>query len=192
MPVTVTSNYVLNAALNLIGGNQSAISGLWPNFDITTAVGVAANSIYQECVQAVAREFGWDFARNVAALQLTGNAPPGGWSFEYAYPTSGIEVRELIPAVISDPNDPLPNDYTIGNNTVGGTPTKVIWANLANAQCSFTGQPPESLWDPLFVETVIRRLASGLAGANEGKPETQQAMLESSFTFSQIGQGRPD
>jgi len=189
VPVAVTSNYILNAAIQLIGDDQAPLTGQWPTFD-NSAAGQVGNAIYQDTVQACARKFGYDFSRNVAALALTPNAPPAGWTYEYAYPTNGIQVRQLIPQAIVDKNDPSPVNWTVGNATVNGTPTKVIWADLVNAQASFTNQPPEGLWDALFVEEVIRMLASGLAMGVAGRPESAQIAMESAGMFGQIGQTR--
>lgn len=189
MPVAVTSNTIINAAIQLIGGNQAAVNGLWPNFD-TSAAGRVGNAIYQDTVQACSRKFGYDFSRNVAALALTGNVAPAGWTYEYAYPTNGIQVRQIFPAVIPDKNDPAPENWTVGNMLVLGVPTKVIWADLANAQVSFTNQPTEGLWDALFIEEVIRMLASGLAMGIAGRPDTAQAAMESAGVFGQAAQSR--
>lgn len=187
--MAVTSNDILNRAILLIGDNQESVSGQYPNFD-QSAAGQAANELYGSVVQTVARRFGWDFSRNVAALTLTGNAAPLGWSYEYAYPTNGIQVNQLAPQAISDANDPLPQNWTTGYTTVAAVLTKVIWSNLQNAQAIITGQPPEALWDALFTEEVQRLLASELAMALEGKPDTSELALETSETFGQIGQTR--
>lgn len=184
-----TSNTIVNRAINLIGGNQPAVTGEYPSFD-SSAAGQAANALYQGVVDTAARKFGFDFSRNVAGLALTGNQAPAGWLYEYAYPTNGIQVRQLIPAVITDPNDPVPSNWVVGNTLVAGTPTKVIWSDLINAQVSFTNRPPEALWDALFTEEVVRLLASELAEAIEARPLTAQAALESAMGFGNIAQKR--
>jgi hypothetical protein len=186
----LTSNDILNRSLIPIGDNVPAVTGKWPNFD-STAAGRAGNTYYQDVVQTVGRKFSYDFSRTFAALVPTVNTPPMGFAYEYPYP-AGIQIRQLVPAaaVLTDLNDPLPQDWVVGFVNVAGTPTKVIWSNLQNAQCEFTGLPPENLWDPLFVEEVVRLLGSVLAMGLEGRPETAQALLESYVGFEQSGMQR--
>jgi hypothetical protein len=189
-----TSADIVNRAIQLIGGfnNNGPVTGNPPLFD-ESSYGIAAGVLYNDVVQTVAREWGYDFSRNTAVLALTGNTPPDpSYQYEYAYPTNGIQVRQLVPPALADLNNPLPLCWTVGNNLVGspGVPTKVIWATLASAKATFTNQPLESLWDPLFTEAVVRLLASGLAMAVEARPDTSNAALETSQSFNEIGQTR--
>lgn len=179
---------IVNRAIQLIGDNQAPVTGTEPNFD-TSAAGVAAKYLYPGVVQTVAKRFGWDFARNVAALVIAGT-PPVNWAFQYAYPTNGIEVRQLMPAAITDPDNPLPVSWTIANATIASVPTKVIWTNLASAVAVFTNNPPVALWDAGFVEAVVRLLASEMAMAIPGKPATSQAQLDAFTGFEKEGMER--
>jgi hypothetical protein len=190
--MTVSSNDIANESLQLIGNNMPPVVGQAPNFDNSSA-GVALQKLYTPCVQTVARQWGWDFARNTVALTLTGNSPADpSWLYEYAYPTSGVEVWQLIPATLPDPNNPLPVNWSVGNTQVAGAQTKVIWTNLQNAKANYNNAPTEGTWDPLFREAVVRLLASELAMATMGRPDTAQALLESGAAFESIGEGRPD
>jgi hypothetical protein len=182
---------VVNQALQLIGDDQPPVTGVYPTFDDSPA-GIAASSLYGPAVATVARQFGWDFSRCVVALLASGNAPPVGWAFEYLYPTMGVEVRQLTPPVLADPNNPLPQTWSVGNTVVSGAPTKVIWSNLTAALAVFTNQPSPATWDPLFRESVVRLLASELAVATAGKPDTARDLLEQAGGFTQAGAGRPD
>lgn len=187
--MALTSTDVVNAAIQEIGDNQPPVTGTAPNFD-NSAAGVAAAQLYTKCVQTVARSYGWDFARNNYNLVLSGNAAPVGWAFEYLYPTNGVQVRQLMPAAIADANDPRPVDWNVGNSAVGGVSVKVVWANLANAKALITNQPPESTWDPLFVESVVRLLASEMAMALEGRPDTARDQMAAFGQFEQAGAER--
>lgn len=189
MPAGLTPTAVVNQAINLIGDNQSLVTGTLPNFD-TSPAGVAASLLYTPTVQAVARGYGWDFNRNIATLALSGNVAPLEWTFEYIYPASGLEVRQVMPSVLVDANNPIPVRWDIGYVSVGGTLTKVIWTNVANAIAKITGQPPETLWDAGFEMTVVRLLASGMAMALAGKPETAKLMLESAGDFERAAEMR--
>lgn len=185
---------IVNRAIELIGNNVGGngvkpISGNLPTFD-GSATGIAAGILYPEAVQTVAREFGWDFSRNIVPLQLTGNQAPLGYTFEYAYPTNGIQVRQIVDPAQADPNDPLPIRWTVGNTGVNGILTKVIWCSVTNAKASFTNQPPEATWDPGFTAAVVRFLASGLAMALMGRPETQKDMAQASATVMSAAEAR--
>jgi hypothetical protein len=187
--VGVTSNDIANQAIVDMGGNQPAVTGQAPNFDNSTA-GLALQKLYAPTVQTVAKQFGWDFTRAAVALQPTGNNAPLGYAFEYLYPANGIEVFELQPQPIADFNNPLPVNWTIGNDVVGGTQSKVIWTNLANAIAVYNNVPQESTWDALFHEAVVRLLTSVLSMALAGKPDVAEAYLQSSAAFEAIGETR--
>ena len=189
MPTSLSPNQVVNRAINLIGDDQPPVTGTLPNFD-TSPAGVAAAALYTSVVQTVLRTYGWDFSRNQAVLAVTGNAPPPQFAFEYAYPTMGIEVRQLQPSVRADPNTPTPVTWTVGNATVAGVPTKVIWTNLATALATISNQPPEGLWDAGFTESVVRLLASEMAMAIAARPDTSKEMLESAGDFERAAEGR--
>lgn len=90
------------------------MTGSPPLFD-GTPFGIACGQLYLSAVQTIGRQFGWDFSRNVAALSLTGSTPPLGLAYEYAYPTNGIQVRQLVPETV-DANDPRPIDWVVGNS----------------------------------------------------------------------------
>jgi hypothetical protein len=179
----LTSNIVANQAIQLIGDKQPPITGNAPNFDSSKA-GVACAALYPWVVRTVARQFGWDFTRTTAALAPSGNAAPFPWAFEYLYPPAAAQVWQLAPPALADPNNPLPVNWAVANTMVGPNQAKVIQCNLAGALAIFDNVPAESTWDPGFQEEVVRLLASELAMALAGKPDTAQGLLESA---SQIG-----
>ena len=190
-----TSNAVANAALQLIGNNQGtplSVQGNAPTFDNSPA-GLALQELYEPCVWTVGRQWGWDFARSTFALVPTGNTPADpSFSQEYAYPSNGIEVWQLLPNAAGDSNNPLPVNWSVGNNEVGGNQIKVIWTNLTNALCTYNNNPTEATWDPLFREAVVRLLASELAMALAGRPDTEQSFLQSGAAIESLGEGRQD
>lgn len=186
--MSVTSTDIVNQALLLIGGNQEPVTGTAPSFD-DSAVGKAAAILYAPCVATVARQFGWDFARNTVTLQLSGNTPPAGWAFQYRYPPSGVEVWDIYPAN-EDQNDPLPYDFNVSNDVVSGSTARVINTNLQDALAVYNNNPNESAWDSLFREEVVRLLASELANAIAGKPDLAQGSIDAYSGFAQIGESR--
>jgi hypothetical protein len=186
-----TSTDIVNQAIQLMGAKESPVTGTYPNFDSSPA-GTAANALYGPTVQTVARQFGWDFSRNTAVLVLSGNAAPFPWTYEYLYPTGGLQIRQILPASVLDANNPLPVTWEVANNSVNGTVKKVIQTNQAGAYAVFTNNPPESLWDPLFREAVARLLASELAMALAARPDAMVALQESAIGFTSMGIERRD
>lgn len=188
---TVTSQDIANQALLMVGGNQPLITGQAPNFDDSTA-GKAVAKLYAPCVATVARQFGWDFGRSLVALSVTGNTAPVGWTYEYVYPSNGVQLWQLQPSIEVDPNNPLPVNWSVGNVEVSGIQTKVIWSNLPNATATYNNNPTEATWDAGFREAVVRLLASELAMALEGKPDVVELMLQSAAAMETQAEGRED
>lgn len=180
---------IVNQAIQYYGNNQSPVTGSFPTFDNSVA-GVAAQNLYGPCVQTVMRQFGWDFGRFVDVLALSGNTAPEPWSYEYLYPADGIEIRQVMPATITDPNDPKPVNWTVGNVLVSSAPTKVIWSNEVDAEVVYSNYPPPTLWDAGFREAVVRLLASEMAMATAGKTDTSQKLLESAGSFESAAELR--
>lgn len=186
-----TSTDIVNQAIMLFGDNQPLVTGVAPSFDSSPA-GKAAAQLYVPCVQTVGRQFGWDFARRTFTLVLSGNTAPFPWTVEYAYPPNGVEVWQLLPPSTTDANNPLPVNWVVANTLVSSVQTKVIQTNLASALAVYNNNPNENMWDPLFREAVVRLLASEMAMAISGRPDSMQALLESGAAFESIGEGRPD
>ncbi len=187
--MVATSNSVANQAIQMMGDGQQPVTGNAPTFDSSPA-GIALSYLYTPAVQTVARQFGWDFQRNVVSLTTTGNTAPFPWSYEYTYPSNGIEVLQITPPSVTDLNNPLPVNWVVGNTMVTGVPTKVIWTNMASASAVISNQPGEALWDPLFRESVARLLASELAAALSGRPDTSRDNLEQASAFMHTGMTR--
>jgi hypothetical protein len=189
--VATTDSDIVNRAIALVGIVSQPISGSIGSFTpAAEKAAVAANYLYPSVVQTVARQYGYDFSRNVAALVTTGNTPPIGWTFEYAYPTNGIEVRQVIPPSVTDANNPTPVRWTVGNHAGTASFTKVIWSNTTTASAVFTNQPTPDLWDAGFTEAVVRLLGSEMAMALAGKPETSKMTFETEQMFEQSAQTR--
>jgi len=188
---TLTSQIVANNALQLIGDNQPLVSAGAPNFDQSPA-GVALQQLYAPTVATVMRQFGWDMARNTQPLVATGNVAPFPWGHEYTYPANCLEVLQVLPPSVTDPNNPLPANWSVGNDVVSGAQVKVIFSNLAAALVVYNNGPAENTWDPLFTEAVVRMLASKLSMAIGGRSDTAQALLQSGSAMEQIAESRGD
>jgi|GEM_PF-2522729 len=189
MPVVSTD--IANQALQMIGGNQPAVTGLAPTFDDSTA-GKALQKLYLPCVAFILRSYGWDATRRQIALSASGNVGPFtlGYSREYIYPPFALEIWQMIDPANTDPNDPLPTTWNVGNTQVGGVQTKVIWTDIDGALAILNNNPTENVWDASLRETVVRYLASELAQAISGRPETEQSQLSIAQAASKIGEAR--
>ena len=181
---------VVNEALALVGFDGAPVTGNAPSFDSSTS-GKIASRIYVPAVQAVARQFEWDFSRQIASLSLSGNAAPFPWSYEYLYPALAVQLWQVTPPSLTDANDPKPVNFVVGNAQVASVSTKVIWSNLAAARAVFNGLPPVAVWDAGFRAAVVRLLASEFAMAGAGKPEVAQGTLEAFGQFVAGASERP-
>lgn len=174
-----------------MGGNAPEVTGEYPDFDDTPA-GVAAANLYGPCVAAVARSFEYDFARSQENLTTTGNAGPFpmGFTREYRYPAAAVEIWQVIDADNDNLNNPLPTNWVVGNAVVNGVQRRVIWTSVTSAKALINNNPLPSVWDDLFRETVVRRLASEFAMALAGRPETEANLLQSSGATAAVAQSR--
>lgn len=175
--MTVTSTDIANQAIQLIGDNQvPQVTGIAPTFD-GSAAGLALQQLYAPCIAKVQRLYDWDASRNTVTLTLTPNAAPFPWTYEYRYPTNGIQVWQVLPASLDDPNNPMPLNWVVANTLVSGTQTKVIHTNVIDAQAIYNNNPSEDTWDADFRDAVVRFLAADLAMALAGKPDTSEAKM---------------
>lgn len=182
------SNSIANQAIQLIGDNQPPVVGNAPNFDSSPA-GVALKQIYAPSVAFIQKQFGWDASRRLIKLTASGNSAPFpyNYEFEYLYVPFALEIWQVQALALADPNDPLPTNWTIGNTLVSGVQTKVIWTDVADAYAGLNNNPTEAVWDPILTEAVVRYLASKLAEAIAGKPETEQVQAAATGAAIEVG-----
>jgi hypothetical protein len=207
MPATQIS--ITNRALEQIGV-QAQIIGFPPADNSPAAQ--AASVLYQPAVEMVLREGDWDFGSQTVALTLlkTAQNPPVDpwdetqpvppWRFEYLYPLgqanqiSAIYVRGLRPDPNGfqggDPYEPGPILFKVAFDIDLDSQAKVILTDLESALAICTVAPPESAWDSIFQEAVVRTLASSFAMALAGRPDFSRVKLEESFSIIGVGQGR--
>lgn len=189
MPAGLTSVIVVNSALEQIA-SQTTISSLAdgsPEAD-------AANIVYAPTVQLLLRELDPDFARKTAALALSTSGPTVPWAFEYTYPTDCVRLRQVRPpgsgtGALSDPNDPVPVRANVAFNGDISSPAKVILTNQANALAVYTSSlVTEAIWDSVFTDAVVRRLANPLAMALSGRPDFAEKILMQSAQMAQTAE----
>lgn len=126
-----------------------------------------ALDLYAQTRDAVLQATDYDFAQKIAAGVVSVTAAPFPWSNAYAYPNDCLRLRMLFDGeYTTDPNNPLPLNWTIGNVTSG----KQVWCNVANATFVYTLQLTDlTLWqNPLAIEAFAvelgKRMAPGLTG----------------------------
>lgn len=129
------------------------------------------NLFYGPIRDKVLQAIPWPFARKYAPLQDMGN-PPANWGFRYLYPTDCLKFRNIVnngyvpflpgfyPGYYADFTLCLPPRVSFQVGLAADASSKVIYANVANAQAEYTVQ----VTDPtLFPQTFVNCLAWALA-----------------------------
>lgn len=181
---------VVNGALEQIAA-QSFITSITDG----SPAAIAAAVVYAPTVQLILRELDPDFARLTAPLVLSAAPTPvPPWAFEYLYPTDCVRLRQVRPpgsgtGSLSDPNDPVPIRANVAFDLISATATKVILTNQVNALAVYTStQATEAMWDSVFADAVIRRLANPLAMALSGRPDFAEKILMQSAQMAQTAE----
>ena len=190
MITTLTQLQVANRALTEIARLNPLVSGnVATNFD-GSPQGIAAAQLYPGAVQMLLRQQDYEFSRRRVALTVTGNPAPGGWSYEYVYPSDCVKVRQVYPPAWV-PSDPQPIRWEVGDDAVAGVPTTVLWTNQVNDCLVYTtNQVTESNWDDIFTEQMVRYLGSALAPSVAGRPDFSREMLDIAGRIGQAGMNR--
>lgn len=185
MPVGLTSAGVANAALEQIA-SQTRITSLTDGSPTAAQI----NVVYAPTVQLMLRELDPDFARFTAQLLLAGaTSPVPPWAFEYAYPASCVRLRQIRPGSLADPNDPVPVRANVAFDIIANVPMKVILTNQVAALAVYTSSTvTEAIWDSVFTDAVVRRLANPLAMALSGRPDFAKTILEQSAMMAQTAE----
>lgn len=185
----VSPTDIVNRALYLQGNKVKPVTGTFPDFD-DSAAGIAAKWLYPEAVRTVGRLFEWDFARVTSALTPSGNTPPAPFTQEYLYPPEALQLWQIRPSSVTDPNYPIPTTWQRANAVVSGGQVAVIQTDVVGAVAIYNNNPRPSTWDPGYTDAVVRWLASAFAMALSGRPETQQNILNTATQMVQQAMGR--
>ncbi len=156
---------ICNLALSHLG--QGAISSL----DENSTEAELCKLAYPVARDATLRDHPWNFAMRREALALLAETPPPGWAFVYQYPASCLAARYILPEIgCGKP----PFEVALG----AGGRNKVILTDEPCAWLAFTGRVTDTtLFDPLFVQAVIVRLAADLAQPITGEAAKHQNLL---------------
>ena len=141
---------------------------------------------YSQTRDATLRAFNWGFAERFVSATISGGTPPAIWAYEYNYPSDCLQVRGIYNSVyVADKNNPLPNLWTIGNNST----QKVIWSSLSAPTICYTGQITDpSQWEPLYVETFTTEMAKMLA-VTIGVKEAIKVLMEEEKDIIPLAEG---
>lgn len=191
MPAGLTQNQVIDTALQQIA-SQSVV-------EQNPQIAALAATIYAPTVQLLLRELDPDFARRTATLALSGAATPiVPWAFEYLYPGDSARLRQVRPptsgpGALADPNDPQPVRANVAFDIISGVNTKVVLTNQQSALAVYTSTSvTETVWDAVFTDAVIRRLANPLAMAISGRPDFAKTILEQSAAMAMTAENVDD
>ena len=146
----------------------------------------AVLDIYSETRDEVLREHNWPFAtRDLALAAVSGQTPPAGWLYEYAFPADCIRLRNLKPSSIPNPNfDPAPILFAEWNDNRLSPAAKVILANSSPAIAVYVARITDpSTWEPGFLTTLTSRLGNRLEPLLRGaaKKETDNAEIKAEW-----------
>lgn len=179
MPPGSTQLTVINEALQQIAA-QTTITSI---SDPQQPAGLYAAVVYNPTVQLLLRKMEPAFARYTKALTLSAAVTPvEPWAYEYLYPTDCVRLLQVAPASGAyDVLDPQPIRSNVGFDLISAVNTKVVLTNQVNAVAIYVSSTPTEIqWDPLFQDTVVRRLANPLAMALSGRPDFAREILEES------------
>lgn len=177
--MALTPADVVNRALVEIAG-QATVTGVPPTFD-GSAAGLAAGTVYQDCVEMLLRQADYEFARTwLPATAVTLGYSIPGWSASYQYPPDCLRLRQVLPPSW-DANNPQAVRWLVGTFSVRTTPVtfqKLILTNQAAAELYYTTNfVTEADWDSVFTEAMVRLLASELAMGIGGRPDFSKELL---------------
>ena len=185
----MTSNDIVNQALQMCGDNIPPVSGE-RTFDDSTA-GKALQKLYTPYVHRPSP------SNSAGTLRATTSARA-----ERESSASRLDLRISLSfdggrGAASATRDHRRSKRSVAHQLVGRQFTRFHRSdqghlvNQQNALAVVNNAPTEATWDPLFREAVARLLASELADALAGKPDTAERFLQSAAAFESLGEGRP-
>ena len=152
--MTISKVGIANLALNKLG--QSAIA----SFTEDNARALAVNLVYDISLDTVLRTHRWNFALKRASLTRLSDTPPFGFSYYYQLPGDFVRLARM---------ELLSSDFRIeGDRLLSDSDTaKIIYVHHATNT---------NLYDPLFVQAFVHRLAADLARQLTGSIDTVSQM----------------
>jgi len=175
----------INLALVRIG-YKNRVGSIWEG----SMAAKKSLDIYAQTRDAVLREGDWQFAEQIVAATLTGNAAPFPWTYEYTYPANCLKIRNIFSSTYTtDTNNPTPTLWTVADSAAA---VKVIWSKATGATLVYTAQVTNPAnWEPGFVEALVaalgRRLAAVLVSPDVAKAEADDETAMFKNAESEVG-----
>lgn len=122
------------------------------------------NTLFPIFRDSVLRDFNFNFARKAQTLALT-EETSSGWLYAYKYPNDCLKARYILPQGVTNGGDYqtlTPDNHEIRLNANGTG--HLFLCSFSPCEILYTARVlSESLWDSIFVEAMVLRLAAGLA-----------------------------
>lgn len=172
---------ICNSALRLIKAN--VINSLKEASDQARACA----EVYDGARRALLREFVWNFARSMTVLSLSaGWKGDALWRYAYVLPEACLYAVRVFSAARlardAAPGSGFANDerFELGlleevRNEGLKSSVRVVFTDAEQACLEYVSDVTETkLFDPMFAETLVYKLASQLAVPLSGSPEAGQ------------------
>lgn len=159
----MTDIQICNAAMAALGHDQE-ITSLIVSVD-TSAEALKCSHFYDLARQVVLRERAWGFATHTEILEDQEESDHPKW--QYSYPRPGDCLRFIDVLDLSGNHVPYElHDADILTDAVEGSVSFVF------------DEDDTALFDPMFTQALIYKLASMLAAPLTGKPQLTRSMHE--------------
>lgn len=157
-------------------GTRTTITAI----DDTTQEGKYIGMLYNPLRDFLLREGDYDWASKLEFLTFSGLVGYP-WSRAYVYPSDCIRIRQLFPTTF-DTLDPQPIEWNVTNS---GSGRQIVTNSIVNAVL-YTFAPNESVFDPIFTQSFVKLLGSGLMFALENRIEASDNKLREALTYAGI------
>ncbi len=140
-----------------------------------------ALEIYSLTRDALLEQGDWPSAMAEVLLVSNGQTPPSTWSYEYAYPTDCLRVRNVRPGPLTGATvnyDPQPALYRPYFDIRTSPPARAIVCNLSSAILVYNAKVTNpASWDPGFTAALVAALAAKMAFMLPQTADTAKAAI---------------
>ena len=195
---------IANMALDVIG-TRSTISSLSENSNEANAISRHWANALDCCLRAAF----WNFARKQVPLTLlldatAGQSVPIPWTYEYAYPSDCVAMRQMVPLIQLNTAVPAtgtiapvammgpPPRFLVGTDSdPTGNPIEVILTNQIQAIAIYTFRNTNTqMFDPLFVKCLAAFLGSRVCIALTGDKNMKKMAIDLSDMYAKQAQAK--
>lgn len=149
------------------------------------------NIFYAIARDSVLRDFDWSFARKSGTLALLTESHTG-WDYAYQYPSDCIKARFILDASGLNNNGDYtaldPNNHEVRLNAAGSGHT--FLCAFPTCEILYTSRVlNETLFDAMFVQALVLRLASMLAQPIKRDKALAESILKEYTSYIQDAKG---